>query len=354
MMNEEQRMSEDGTVLFVTCGGRSAGFGHVRRCLSLAEALLRRSVVSEFLVAGEAAVAGIVSGAGFTCRRASGEAVTLVEAVNCVRELSPSVIVADSYDFTADFFRELGEAGPAVVAIDDLARGSLPVALVVNATVGITAGDYPRPSGPGPRFLLGPAYALLRPGFALELSRTFHGRVSRVLLTLGGSDPGSLMPKLIRWVGTELESASLGVVAGPLFDNLADVRVEARAIGSRVTVHERPQDMRGLMLDADIAVSGGGQTLYELAATATPTVAVRLAGNQARNLSGFEKAGALTCAGASDDAGLEAAVRERVGWLADNPQERSRMAAAGRALVDGRGAERVAAVLAELAGKELR
>jgi len=44
-----------------------------------------------------------------------------------------------------------------------------------------------------------------------------------------------------------------------------------------------PQDVAPLMLAADMAVCGGGQTTSELAATGTPAIAIRLAENQTLN-----------------------------------------------------------------------
>ena len=49
-------------------------------------------------------------------------------------------------------------------------------------------------------------------------------------------------------------------------------------------------------------------TLHELAATATPIVAVSTAGNQRPNFDAFERAGAALGAGAAGDPGLSGAI----------------------------------------------
>jgi spore coat polysaccharide biosynthesis predicted glycosyltransferase SpsG len=274
------------------------------------------------------------------------------EVVERIRELAPFAVVVDSYVFTTEHFRQLSEAGRPVVAIDDLEDRPLPVALVVNSRIGVGPGDYASYVARETRLLLGPSYALLRPEFMDEPNRTTPARAQRALLTLGGSDPEGLMPKLMRWVATELEWADLAVVAGPLSDNLKEVRAASAVIGSRAAVLEQPGNMRALMLKADIAVSGGGQTLYELAATATPTVAIRMADNQTRNVKGLEASGVVKWAGDVQDGDLQVKVRTRVRRLAEDPQERAAMAAAGRGLVDGRGAERVAAAVLKLTEQE--
>lgn len=340
-----------GPVLFVTHGSRSVGLGHVRRCLSLAAALKKRSVECEFLLDADQGVAGIVTGSGFVCTTTKNVSSDPDEAVRRIRELAPAAVVADSYTFTTDYFRRLSGAGRPVVAIDDLENRSLPVALVVNSRVGVGPGDYVRHVALETRLLLGPAYALLRPEFAQAPNRVVGTRISRVLLTLGGGDPANLMPRLVRWVATELEWANLAIVAGPLFDNRDEIRAEAAAIGRRAAVHEQPGDMRALMLEADIAVSSGGQTLFELAATATPTVAVRLADNQTRSLGDFQRSRTLRWAGDARDSDVEARVRHAL-RLAGDTQTRRQMAEAGRKLVDGQGAARVADVIVGIVARD--
>jgi spore coat polysaccharide biosynthesis predicted glycosyltransferase SpsG len=99
------------------------------------------------------------------------------------------------------------------------------------------------------------------------------------------------------------------------------------------------------MLGADVAISGGGQTLYELAATGTPAVAIRLADNQTLNLRNLQAAGMLLWAGDAGDADLETMVTSALMVLAENRGRRTEMSRRGRALVDGRGAARVAAAV---------
>jgi UDP-2,4-diacetamido-2,4,6-trideoxy-beta-L-altropyranose hydrolase len=177
----------------------------------------------------------------------------------------------------------------------------------------------------------------LRPEFSVKPLPRAVGRVKRVLVTLGGSDPHGLSFRVARWVLDILGRAQVDLVVGPFGVSPGD------AIASRgIAVHEQPADIRRLMLEADIAVSGGGQTLYELAATGTPTVALQVATNQALNIAGLEAAGTLIAAGAADAANLERSLKAALLRLVDNPIQRVAMSRAGRTVVDGLGAMRVA------------
>jgi UDP-2,4-diacetamido-2,4,6-trideoxy-beta-L-altropyranose hydrolase len=96
------------------------------------------------------------------------------------------------------------------------------------------------------------------------------------------------------------------------------------------------------MLAAGLAISGGGQTTFELAATGTPTVAIRLADNQTLTLETLAEAGALIQAGDAGDPALADAVAAAVERLIKDGDRRLEMSERARAAVDGQGAARVA------------
>jgi UDP-2,4-diacetamido-2,4,6-trideoxy-beta-L-altropyranose hydrolase len=335
-------------VVFGATGGSRAGLGHVRRCLTLAEGLKARGFASEFVVEGQATVAAWVAAAGYRCDTlVPGQ--DLAAAVACaVTERGARLAVVDSYDVAPDGFRALLAVGATVVAVDDLAERELPVHLVVNGGVGAERLDYRGLEDT--RYLLGPAYALLRSEFGAEPRRAVTPVVERALVAVGGSDPLGLLPRLVAWTEAALPHAELAVLAGPL-SHVGGLARDGGVAAGRVVVHRDPPDVRGLMLSADLALCAGGQTTYELAATGTPAVAVQVAANQAGNLRGLAAAGALVWLGSADDAGLEGRVRAALGALADDATERARMSRAGRAVVDGRGAERVVDAVMALVGE---
>ena len=171
------------------------------------------------------------------------------------------------------------------------------------------------------------------------------GAVQRLLLTVGGADPGAVTERLLSAARRALPQAAVDVIVGPFATRADARRARAREHGGAVVLHEDPKDVRVLMLGADVAISGGGQTLYELAATGTPAVAIRLADNQTLNLRNLQAAGMLLWAGDAGDADLETMVTSALMVLAENRGRRTEMSRRGRALVDGRGAARVAAAV---------
>ena len=331
-------------VAFRTDADAALGLGHLRRCLALAKAIEADGVESHLLLDGDERALDLATTAGVAVTNASGGGDAAVEW--CAR-LGARALVVDSYAFTSDDYRALAAARLPVIAFDDTGERELPVELVVNGSAGAPRLAYR--GAAHTRYLLGPRYLALRPEFAEPAPRAIRERVGRALVTTGGADPGRLTARLVGAASAGLGAAvALDVVAGPLVDDIACIRAAVRAAPGRAELYESPEHLRELMRAADLAITGGGQTVYELAATGTPMVAVGVALNQRLNLEAMREAGALEYAGDADDAGLEPLVTAALGALAGDARRRADMSQRGRALVDGRGASRLARAVMDL------
>lgn len=339
-------MSNPVRLLICAEGGPQIGFGHVRRCLSLAAALRQQGAKVSFLSNEDPAVTQQVSASDFEVIPANPD-VNAWEAIEQSRRQNAAIVVVDSYNFDTDDFRALMQAGPLVVALDDTAAIQLPVHMVINGSAGAECLRYVGLKDT--QFVLGTQYVLLRPEFARDLHRVIADRVRRVLITVGGSDPHNLTPQLMKWTCQTLGAIDVDVIVGPLFENTAEIERAKLELASPIVLHFDPKDVRSLMLEADLAISGGGQTTYELAAAGTPTIAIRLSNNQTLNLQGLSDHGALIWAGDADDDDLGGNTQRAISSLAAEPYRRAELSKQGRALVDGFGSVRVGRAILQLA-----
>lgn len=318
-------MSGDVTVVFMVEAGPDVGLGHLRRSQALAVALRRRGATPRFLVDGPADSAGPeVTRLGWT--RDPELAFTVLAGQR------PDVVVVDSYRATAEVLDRLRGIAGCVVAIDDLADRPLPAHVVVNCA--LQAARLPYRGATDTTFLLGPEFALLDPAFGDAPDRVPGDVVRQVLVTLGGGSMSGVLDPALAAVRRAVPLAGIDLALGPF----ADARVEGQA---RVTLHRGLRSLRDMMRRADLAVTGGGMTLYECFATGTPVVAVCLADNQRPNVEALSQAGLILSAAAS--------LEDAVGRAAADPALRRALSAAGRRLVDGRGATRVAAEVLRVA-----
>jgi spore coat polysaccharide biosynthesis predicted glycosyltransferase SpsG len=110
-----------------------------------------------------------------------------------------------------------------------------------------------------------------------------------------------------------------------------------------------PEALSEAIARADVAIVGGGTSLYEACAAGTPSIAVAVVRAQRPTIEGFVKAGAALDGGTLTPPAIAAPrVADLAAHLVASPARRRRMAAAGKKLVDGRGLERVARALRAL------
>lgn len=325
-----------------THGGADVGLGHVRRCLTLGRGLGKLGARIAFAVNDGPGLLRLIRDEGFDAVVVK-EPEDVEETAKWLKSWGARAVIADSYSFSVHYLRMLRERVGFLAVIDDLADRSLPADAIVNGTVNVTASCYR--ALPHTLFLLGPRHMLLREEFAQHPCRSTRREVERVLITVGGSNPRGLTEQLIRWTWTALGPVILDIVIGPFFEDVRAIEAAAMIRPGWAVLHVEPAEIRALMLRADIAVTGGGQTTYELAAAGTPALGIRIAENQTMNLSGLAAAGSLDYVGNVTDGDLDLKILKALRSLADDEERRAGMSAQGRALVDGRGAERVASAM---------
>lgn len=318
----------------MTEGGGASGLGHVNRCLSLYQVLERHGAEVEFVVHGDKTVKKILAGA--RCRLSdwrtsfSGAAARLKGA---------DVVIVDSYLAGRPVYSEASK-GRLLLSVDDFKRLRYPEGILLNNNL-YAASAYTGKKYSGCR-LLGPRFALLRRPFWTVPGRKISKVVSKVLLVAGGNDAANLAPFLVSVLREKFGSLKTTLVVGRGARNVAELRALAYP-NLELLYGPDAEEMKRRMLDADVAVSACGQTLYELARTGLPAVGVVVADNQLGNAKAWKRAGTIKYAGFWGRDGKELIKTRVVGALEDmrSPAVRAAMSRAGRRLVDGRGPDRI-------------
>ena len=347
-------------VLFRAPAGPRRGFGHLVRCRSLARALGVRPLIA--IRGGQRAR---------TAARALGCDVIEGSSAAVIARVAPQVVVVDD-PIASNARRWIACArrfGCRVVTVHDLGLGACEGDLVVDGSIISAASRRGGPSGPpagAPKgaplrtWLRGPKFALLDPVFTSPLRAVRHPRAPRVLIALGGGPRAALGYAIARAVHREIPWASIRIAGGFAVASTSTRRGPHRTRATRsiwqtglTPVRDRivwtgPLDgLAGELAACDVAVVGGGVSLYEACARGVAAVGVPVVVPQRPTVRGFVIAGAaLGDAGRAPEA--EQVARE-VLTLLRQPAMRRTLAAQGRKLVDGRGAGRVADAIRKLA-----
>lgn len=335
-------------------GSSELGMGHIIRGLAFADGLREEGVESVFATKIlEPRIADQILARGYPIREIPSEATSLEDAERTLTIAGgdgANLIVTDvchrvslsHLEELTEYHQMLGDNYFTVaLAGEDVTQ--LPVQILVNPYF---RTDYPVPTADAGRtVLLGPSYAIFGLEFreAAHVNRHISAEGHRVLVSIGGSDSLGFTAKAVKAVrAIPRDDLSLWIILGPAFSDDLKSRIESvlAGFGGELTVSDHDAKMSEAMLWADLAVTGDGLTKYETAVTGTPSVMLsRFDSPKALN-EDFENAGTTRHLGDGNLIEVDDLAREIQVVLA-NASLRTSMSRKGKAMVDGRGLERV-------------
>jgi UDP-2,4-diacetamido-2,4,6-trideoxy-beta-L-altropyranose hydrolase len=317
------------------------------RCLALAEAW-RTECCSRaiFLLSKpDSLLAERIISSGFeivTLQADPGSIADAFETCEIAKERSSHWCVIDGYHFTSEYQSLIHDSGIKILFIDDYGHcDNYHADLILNQNI------YARPElykscRVSTRCLLGTLYTLIRSEFMKY--RSFRREIPElgchILVTFGGSDPDNRTGNVLAALGKiRMPELEVIVVVGPGNPNYRSLQFFERGSPS-VRILHNPGNMADLMAWADIAISAGGSTAYELAFMALPLFLYPIAENQNRIVEAFTECGAalrIRDVDLLDPDFLAGMIRA----LAESPAKRRILSQAMMSLVDGKGALRV-------------
>lgn len=329
-------------ILFRADGGPGIGAGHLSRCLALAQACRQRGWRCTLLtLAGSTPLHGWRDIEVRSLPELDpGSAQDLQATAAQVKELGAAWVVADGYRFSVEYLARL-DAQTQLLVLDDLGERDPACRVMLNPNPGAEsrhAGHYRQAR----EVLLGTEYFLLRP--EIRGAQASPER-QRVLVTFGGDDDENLALAFVSLAaeqGLDIHADVICTVAGV---GLAQLRQVAGRAPGHWQVHAGPLEIAPFMARASVMICAGGTTACEAASLGIPCVIVVRADNQRPGAQALMDLGAASVAG-EGAAALPVALAMLKELLADG-RRREDMGCRGRALVDGRGAERVAARMEE-------
>jgi len=326
--------------------GPSIGTGHVMRCLALAQAWRSRGGSVQFLSARiphplqkRLGQEGCAVHAVDVDPGSSADADRLGQMARAQR---PAWVVLDGYRFGTDYQQRVRQQGIRLLVLDDFGHAEQYACdAILNQNLGADPLRY-RHRDRSTRLLLGTRYVLLRREFLRSgtVGPREGSQPGCILVTFGGSDPRGMTLKVIhaleRIGDVDLE---VNVLVGSAFANRDALDRSAAQSRHTVRLMRDPRDLPRIMALADLAISAGGSTCWELCHAGVPQLILVTAENQ------WAIAAQLAAAGQRNLGWYDNCSAERIAssvcqlWI--DRTERQAMVRSARRLVDGRGAERV-------------
>lgn len=318
--------------------------GHMMRCLSIADALRDLGEQVTFILADEQAI-NLLKQRGYDAivlhtqwNDMDGELQGLSQMIQ--NEQIEKLLI-DSYLVTPQYLAKLSESVKTVY-IDDMNLFDYPVGAIICYANYWKKFNYPIEQVEK-HYYVGTKYVPLKSVFWNCGKKVITEQPEKLLVLTGGSDPYHVSELILNCIDL-YKFRNIDVICG-MYNT--DYRRLVKHYKKYVNIrfHQAVNNIEAYMQNADIAISAGGTTLYELCACGTPTISYSFADNQWYNVRQFEEDGVIDYAG---DARVDDIVGNIMFYLekyrADFQLRKSRSERMQK-MVDGKGATRIAKIL---------
>ena len=270
--------------------------GHIMRCLSIADALHGLGEPVRFILADEQAVS-LLKQRGY-------DAIVLHTKWNHMEEELPVLsqviqnehiekMLIDSYQVTQRYLTELSKL-VTIFYIDDLKLFEYPVDAVICYANYWKKFQY-KINGTRTTYLLGMKYVPLKQAFWNCEAKIISEKANNLLILTGGSDPFNVTEQILDSIDT-YQFQTIDVICG-IYNTNYNKFVKKYENNKNIKFHQAVNNIEQYMKKADIAISAGGTTLYELCAIGTPAISFSFADNQLDNVRQFQEDGLIDYSG---------------------------------------------------------
>ncbi len=331
------------------------GMGHAMRCLSIADALRSLGKKVTFITADNTGEELLKErGYDVVCLNGKWDAPQqeLEGLLKFIQENPAEYMIVDKYEISENYLKKINEV-IKVVYIDDLNRFIYPCDCLIAYANYYEKFQYPK-HYKDTKLLLGTKYVPLRKEYSDQKEKQINSSGSKVIFLSGGTDNYGVAITFVRELIKQqvLDMYHIRIICGAFHKDIEQLRALEKEYENNLEILVQVKDMWNYMQWADMAVSAGGTTLYELSACGTPFITYTIADNQFDNVKTFEKDNHIYYAG---DMRKEPEKKMKhlvckLNLLRNDIKQREEISKSLQQLVDGKGSMRIAEALSE--GKE--
>ncbi len=353
--------------VFRTDASSKIGSGHVMRCLALASKLHASGYDIHFIcrefqghmadtIEAQDFRVHLLPGTGAISYPVRGRPVhadwlgvswqeDTAQCADVLNQIGAAInwLIIDHYAIDAEWESSLRSMVERIMVIDDLADRRHDCDLLLDQNLyqdserryaGLVNKDC--------ELLLGPKYALLREEFRVqrERPRKRDGLIKDILVFLGGADPENVTGMVLDAIASlDRPDIHVDVVIGSSNPNRKILESRCADM-ENVTCHCQVTNMAELMINADLAIGGGGTSTWERCAMELPALVVSLADNQQPIAEAVASTGAIVYMGRSEDVTADD-VRLALLELCNSPKQLLKHSRISGGVVDGLGNQRI-------------
>lgn len=315
--------------------GRRIGFGHLSRCIALAIKLKELGIEVQFLSRENPALSEILGREGFKVtfvpHDIDEEIKFLADFVKTNR--IDTFVIDSKRNLPIRFALKIRDAGSRFVLIDNQNEVCGHVDLLVLPGFKEQFSSYQDKVG-NTEVLIGSKYVILNKHFPVRIARARKDKL-QVIVSMGGSDKFMLTERVVGFLQKASEDFECKVIIGRFKD------YTPRVSDSRFELVNHVPNLPSFMAASDIGIISMGITAYEAAACGLPSLVVSHSYENLRAAKVLERNAVCKSVGHRNNLDQKSFIASFSSFVR-NASLRQQMGEAGRQLVDGLGASRVA------------
>lgn len=332
-------MSKDIKVYFVTEGNSEVGFGHLNRCISLYYGFEEQSINSSLIINGDDTIKEIIREKNYYLFNWLKNKEKLYNKI-----IGSDIVIVDSYLADYSIYEKISNLAKIPVFIDDTLRLDYPPGVIINTT--INKKFKKQAEKDNKIYLLGTEFCMLKKEFWDVPIKQINKEIKNILITFGGTDEKNLTPRLLKDLKSYFPDLKKNVIIGKGYHNISEIE-DLKDQKCNLIYFPTSEEMKNIMLESDIAITAGGQTIYELATVGVPAITIATADNQINNVESCAELGINYHAGWWEDKNIYDTILNKILKLKDI-EIRKEMISLGRKYIKSDGSRKIVDFLIKL------
>jgi len=259
---KKEKFWNGAKVSILTEGGKDIGFGHITRCVSLCEAFEKKGIKPEFIINGDDSISKLLKGKKYRIFNWLKEKERLFNLI-----CDANIGIVDSYLADSELYRKISEIVKVPVYIDDNKRLAFPKGIVVNGAIYAKDIDYVKDRNV--TYLLGIQYMPLRREFWNIPRKVIRKKIESIMVTFGGDDKKNMTPRISKFLTDKYPELTKNIIISNGFKKIKKIK-DLKDKKTNLIYSPDVKKIKKTMLESDLAISAGGQTLYEFARIGIP------------------------------------------------------------------------------------
>jgi len=255
-----------------------------------------------------------------------------------------SAIIIDMREFGEELSKNLSKKNFKLFLIDDAWCRKAYADIIINGTFIEKYHNYKK-INKNCKLFMGSKYLIINEKFQKYKKSNFEIREKNnynLIISIGGEDPNNLSLKLAQHM-VLTKRINVKIIVGPLYKNKFKLRTFVKN-HSKFSLISSPKSIWGIFNKADLVISGGGTTLFELANQGIPTLCIPTSKHQIPYIKKFEKKGFGINLGYWKNFNFEQ-LNKKINQILDDILQRKMMNKNGKKIFDGKGLARTVNII---------